>query len=274
MQNDATKGREGIDRDFVESFRRPVTQGNAIRDINPIIAFLILLCLAIIPIWITGLLAPLIMCAAFVAISLLAGVGRQFVPGYLKLFLAVGFILFILRAAFEPGSHVLFTFGPLSPTLEGAIGGARFALVVMVLCGALTLFAALMPARYLMLALEEHGLTPRATYVLLSSLQAITDLGRNVRVVMDAQKSRGIETEGSVFTRSKAFFPIIAPAFLTAMTQTEERAVALDARAFNSRTAHTRLAFFRPPRAWEYVLLGLAFAGVVLAIVGALLSWL
>lgn len=274
MHNDATKGRQGIDRDFVESFRRPVAQGNWIRDINPIIAFLVLGCLAIIPIWIEGLIAPAIMCAVFVVISLLAGVGRNFIPGYLKLFLAVGFILFILRAAFEPGSHVLFTFGPLSPTWEGTIGGARFALVVMALCGALTLYAALMPAKYLMLALEERGLTPRATYVLLSSLQAITDLGRNVRVVMDAQKSRGIETEGSVFTRSKAFFPIIAPAFLTAMTQTEERAVALDARAFNSRTAHTRLTFFRSPRLWEYGLLAVAVAGVVLAIVGALMSWL
>lgn len=274
MQRDATKGRAGIDLDFVESFRRPVDQGNWIRDINPIIAFLVLGCLAIIPIWIKGLIAPLIMCAVFVGISLLAGVGRRFIPGYLKLFLAVGLILFVLRAAFEAGDIVLFELGPISPTWEGVEHGARFALVVMVLCGALTLYAALMPAKYLMLALEERGLTPRATYVLLSSFQAIVDLGKNVRVVMDAQKSRGIEVEGSLLTRSKAFFPVIAPAFLAAMTQTEERAVALDARAFNSKEAHTRLASLRRPRSWEFGLLIIAAAGVVLSVAGAYLSWL
>jgi energy-coupling factor transport system permease protein len=136
----------------------------------------------------------------------------------------------------------------------------------------LTLYAALMPAKYLMLALEERGLTPRATYVLLASFQAITDLGKNVRVVMDAQKSRGIETEGSLLTRSKAFFPIIAPAFLAAMTQAEERAVALDARAFNAKASHTRLLSLRRPQFWEFGLLFIAVAGVSISVVGAYLT--
>jgi energy-coupling factor transport system permease protein len=272
MQRDAAKRRIEIDREFVETFRRPVAQGNWVRDINPLIAFLVLGCLAVIPIWIEGLIAPLTMCAVFVGVSLLAGVGRKFIPGYLKLFLAVGFILFVVRAAFEPGDRVLFEFGPLSPTWEGVESGARFALIVMVLCGALTLYAALMPAKYLMLALEERGLTPRATYVLLASFQAITDLGKNVRVVMDAQKSRGIETEGSLLTRSKAFFPIIAPAFLAAMTQAEERAVALDARAFNAKASHTRLLSLRRPQFWEFGLLFIAVAGVSISVVGAYLT--
>lgn len=272
MQRDAAGKRAMIDREFVDSFRRPVAQGNWVRDINPLIAFLVLGCLAIIPIWIKGLIAPVIMCAVFAGVSLLAGVGRRFIPGYLKLFLGVGFILFILRAAFEPGDHVLFELGPLSPTLEGVESGARFALVVMVLCGALTLYAALMPAKYLMLALEERGLTPRATYVLLASFQAITDLGRNVRVVMDAQKSRGIEMEGSLLRRSKAFFPTIAPAFLAAMTQTEERAVALDARAFNAKAAHTRLVSLRQPRLWEFALLFGAVAAVLITLARAYLA--
>ncbi len=273
MQRDATNRHVDVEREFIDSFRRPAVQGNWVRDINPIIAFLVLLCLAVIPIWIPGLAAPAAMCAVFVAISLLAGVSRRFVPNYLKLFLAVGLILFALRAAFEPGEHVVLDLGPISPTLEGVELGARFALVVMVLCGALTLYAALIPAKYLMLALEERGLTPRATYVLLASFQAISDLGKNVRVVMDAQKSRGIETDGSIWTRGKAFFPIIAPAFLAAMNQTEERAVALDARAFNAKAPHSRLVALRRPRLWEYGLLIAALSGVVLSIAGALLPW-
>jgi energy-coupling factor transporter transmembrane protein EcfT len=127
--------------------------------------------------------------------------------------------------------------------------------------------------KYLMLALELRGLTPRATYVMLASFQAIIDLGKNARVVMEAQKARGIETDGSLLTRLRAFFPILAPVFLAAMNQTEERAIALDARAFNSRVRHSHLVTLRPTRPWEKLLLALAIAALGLSTLGALLSW-
>src|SRR5690606_13781054 len=111
-----------------------------------------------------------------------------------------------------------------------------------------TLFFAVVTVRYLMLALELRGLTPRATYVVLASFQTITDLGRNARTVLEAQQSRGIETQGNFVTRARAFFPIIAPVFLAALNQTEERAIALDARAFNARTKHTHLVTLRRTR--------------------------
>lgn len=262
-----------VDQGFVDAFRRPAEQGNWVRNMNPIIVFLVFLSLAVIPIAIPGLIAPALMCLVYVGIALLAGVGKKFIPLYLKLFLVVGLILFLLRAAFIPGEHVLFTVGPISPTVEGVVDGLRFSLIVMVLCGALTLFFAVVPMKYLMLALELRGLTPRATYVMLASFQAISDLSKNARIVMEAQKSRGIETDGSVMTRVKAFFPILAPVFLAAMNQTEERAIALDARAFNSASAHSHLVTLRKSRPWEIVLLVIAFGAAVLSILGAVLSW-
>ncbi|TPM07048.1 hypothetical protein FJ960_09005 [Mesorhizobium sp. B2-3-11] len=254
--------------EFIESLRRPATQRNTVRDINPLIVFAVLSCITQVAVLRPGLIAPAILCAMLAGISLLAGVGRVFVPRYLKLFVTIGLVLFAFRAVFEPGDTVLAAFGPLRVTHEGVMIGARFALVVMVLCGALTLYAALVPAKYVMLALEERGVTPRATYVLLASFQAIKDLSRNVRVVADAQKSRGIETEGNVFMRARAFLPIIGPAFLAALGQAEERAIALDARAFNSEGKHTRLVCLRSPRIWEYALLAVAVAGTVFSMTG------
>lgn len=262
-----------LDQDFVDSFRHPAERGNWVRNMNPIIVFLIFLALAITPMAIPGLIAPTAMCLIFVGISLLAGVGSKFIPLYLKLFLGVGLILFVLRAAFIGGGQVLFTVGPISPTVEGVMNGLRFSLAVMVLCGALTLFFSITPMKFLMLALEARGVTPRATYVVLASFQSIADLGTNARIVMEAQKSRGIETDGSFLTRLKAFFPILAPVFLAAMNQTEERAIALDARAFNSKAAHTHLVSLRAIRPWEIVVLLIVLSITVLSIVGAALSW-
>jgi energy-coupling factor transport system permease protein len=263
------------DDDFIDGFRRPATQGNWIRDMNPISVFLVLGSLAVVAVAMPGIAAPSIVCVAVVLISLVGGVGRSFVSAYLKLWIAVGLLLFVLRAAFfQGGGHVLFTFGAIAVTTEGVVDGLRFSLVVMAISGAVTLYFALVPIKYSMLALELKGVTPRATYVLLASFQAITDLGKNARLIMDAQKSRGIETEGNVVQRFRAFVPVLAPVFLSAMAATEEKAIALDARAFNSREARSHLVSLRAAPAWEIALVAIALCGALLACAGAVLSWL
>lgn len=262
-----------LDREFIDSFRKPVSQGNTVRDLNPISFAIIMLALAVSAVALPSLVGPAAVCLAFVVLSMVAGVGKTFLPAYAKLFAIVGLILFALRAMFLPGEHVLFTIGPISVSAEGINQGLDFAFVVMALCGAMVLFFMVTPMKNLMLALELRGVTPRATYVILASFQAIADLGKNTKVVMDAQKSRGIETEGGITRRLTAFVPILAPVFLTAMSQTEERALALDARAFNSRSAHTHLVSLRPVGALENMLVCAAVAVAVLSIAGAIFLW-
>lgn len=262
-----------MDDDFVGSFRRPMTQGNWVRDMNPISVFLILGSLTVTAVAVPGIVAPSIVCVAVVLIALIGGVGRAFIANYFRLFIGVGLLLFVLRTAFFQGGHVLFTVGAIAVSTEGVMDGLRFSLVVMAISGAVTLYFALIPIKYLMLALELKGITPRATYVLLAAFQAITDLGTNSRVIMDAQKSRGIETEGSVIRRVRAFVPVLAPVFLSAMAATEEKAIALDARAFNSRVAHSHLVSLRATPAWEIVLVAVALLGAVVACAGTVLSW-
>ena len=261
------------DDDFIDGFRRPMTQGNWVRDMNPISIFLILGSLPLIAVAVSGIIAPSIVCVAFVLIALVGRVGMSFIATYFKLWIAVGLLLFVLRSAFFEGGHVLFTVGKITVSTEGLMDGLRFSLLVMAVSGAVTLYFALVPIKYLTLALELKGVTPRATYVLVAAFQAITDLGKNARVIMDAQKSRGIETEGNVVQRVKAFVPVLAPVFLSAMAATEEKAIALDARAFNSRKAHSHLVSLRPTPAWEIVLVLVALFGAVVACAGAILSW-
>ena len=274
MSDDQERGGAAIRaEDFIDGFRRPATQGNWVRDMNPISVFLVLGSLAVIAVAVPGIVAPSAVCVVLVLISLAGGVGRPFIGNFFRLFVAIGLLLFVLRSAFAGGTPVLFTIGAITVSTEGVLEGLRFALVVMAISGTVTLYFALIPIKYSMLALELKGVTPRATYVLLAAFQAITDLGKNARVIMDAQKSRGIETEGSFIQRIRAFVPVLAPVFLSAIAATEEKAIALDARAFNSRVAHSHLVFLRTTPAWEVVLVAVAILCAVVACAGVVVPW-
>ena len=51
-----------------------------------------------------------------------------------------------------------------------------------------------------------------------------------MNTITDAQRSRGLETEGSLLTRAKAFLPLISPVVMSSLINTRERAVALEVR--------------------------------------------
>ena len=263
-----------LDDGFGDTFRLESTLGNWVRDRNPIAVLTVLTSLAVVAVGLPGLVAPISINVVFVLIAFIGGVGRSFSLTYLKLWVVVGVLLFVLRAALIKGEHVLFTLGPLSVTREGVVDGLRFATVVMAISGAIALFFALIPIKHLMLALELRGVSPHASYVILASFQAITDLGKAAKVVMEAQKARGIETEGSIAKRAKAFVPVLAPVFLSAMTATEERAIALDARAFNAGVAHSHLVLIRKTRSWEWIASGAAVIIAILSCVAGALGWL
>jgi len=261
------------DAEYAERFRLPADRGNPIRNLDPIVVFVVLFAIAVVPIAFSGFVAAAVVCVLFPIIALAAGVARDFIPTYLKLFLGVGLVLFVLRVAFIKGEDPLFRFGNIAPTMAGVAEGLRFSLVIMALSGGVTLFFSVVTVRYLMLALELRGVTPRATYVILASFQSIADLGQNARTVLEAQQSRGIETQGSIFTRARAFFPILAPVFLGALNKTEERAIALDARAFNSRTTHSHLVTLRRTHPGEIVFAVMVVLAVILAFTGSALGW-
>ena len=56
-----------------------------------------------------------------------------------------------------------------------------------------------------------------------------------MNTITDAQRSRGLETEGSLLTRAKAFLPLISPVVMSSLINTRERAVALEVRGFAAK---------------------------------------
>ncbi|MGM7669152.1 energy-coupling factor transporter transmembrane component T family protein [Microbacterium sp. A93] len=257
---------------LVQRLRKPIDLGNPIANFQPMNLLVMFIAVVLVgtlgPDW----RWPLAACAAFLIIGWCAGRGRAHTGAFIKLLLAVGLILFVLRALLTPGRPVM-QLGPVAVTEEGLWAGLDFSLRVMVICAAVSLFFIVVPRPRLALAIERMGASPHASYVILASFQAITDLGKNTRVVLDAQKARGVETEKNLGNRIKAIFPVLAPVFLVALSQTEERAIALEARAFNVPTQKTALLQERSVPVAEWVAVGAVIIISIVAIIGGVSGW-
>ena len=87
----------------------------------------------------------------------------------------------------------------------------------------------------------RRGFSPRFGYVFLSVFQIIPQMTETMSTITDAQRSRGMETEGNLLVRIKAFLPLISPVVMSSLINTKERALALEVRGFNAKTKKTFL---------------------------------
>jgi energy-coupling factor transport system permease protein len=142
--------------------------------------------------------------------------------------IAVGLVAGLTR----PGSTVLFLLGPFDVTLEGVDFAARVTLRLIVMAGALVLFGLTAPIRAVVADLERRGAPPRLTYAVAATLEAVPAMLERGRTIRDAQRARGLDTEGSVSARLRGVLPLAAPAVLGAIHDVEPRTMALETRGF------------------------------------------
>ena len=94
--------------------------------------------------------------------------------------------------------------------------------------------------------------------------QIVPQMMGTMSTITDAQRSRGMETEGNLLTRAKAFLPLISPVVMSALINTRERAVALEVRGFAAKQKKTYLADRTPHRGDKPITIAL-LALIVLA---------
>ncbi|HEY7877316.1 MAG TPA: energy-coupling factor transporter transmembrane component T [Gemmatimonadaceae bacterium] len=103
--------------------------------------------------------------------------------------------------------------------------------------------------RRLTRALAARGLPAWAAYVLVASLEAVPEARRHAVEVMDAQRCRGLNTGGGIVGRVRALLPLAGPLSVSLVSESEERALALDARGFRPRSRRGTLTPIADPRA-------------------------
>lgn len=179
-------------------------------------------------------------------------------------------IVFLFQLFLLPSGPTLYQWHIFCITRGGLARALTYSCRLMGLITTILYGTHLIAIRDLALAIEQKGLSPIISYILLSSIDCIPEMGRRLGKITDAQKSRGIETEGSLITRAKAFFPIIAPVILSAIVGVEEKAITLEVRGFFGQTSKTYLREISD-RAVDRRLRGLAYITIIGLLIGRIL---
>lgn len=147
----------------------------------------------------------------------------------------------IIQSLFWGEGTPLFEFWIFSPKQEGVI----FALVsvgrIVLVTAGFILFAMTTRLDMLMISLKQIGVPSSLAYIIITTLQLVPRFQSKASTILDAQRSRGLETEGNILVRSRALVPIVLPLVLGSLVEVEERAIAIEARGFNSKREETSL---------------------------------
>lgn len=195
-------------------------------------------------------------------VLLLGKVFRRILP-ILGLSLLLIFSIVIVQGFFNPENQTkLFEIGGIIFYKEGILVASMFTLRILNMIASFGVLILTTRPDELVEALIRRGFSPRFGYVILAVLQLIPQMQATMGKITDAQRSRGMETEGNLIIRIQAFFPLIIPVVLNSLNDTRERAIALEIRGFASKSART---FLNEKEKYPYtnILRGFIFAVLI-----------
>lgn len=179
-----------------------------------------------------------------------------------------GISLLLIQSLFWGKGTPIFEFYGISPKLEGA----QYALVsigrIVLIMADFILFAMTTRPDTLMIALKQVGMPSSIAYIIVTTLQIVPSFQRKASTILDAQRSRGLETEGNLLVRARAFIPIVLPLVLGSLMEVEERAIAIEARAFNANRKETSLIEIPDTRWQKNLRLGITLIAMACIILG------
>lgn len=218
-----------------------VERDSLIHRIDPLSKLLYILTAILIPMIVPG--RGMALAAMLFSFGLLA-VGRVFrrvlpLIGYSSFLLLS--VIIIQGLYYSANQTVFFQVGPLVFYQEGLWYAMGICLRTLNILASFALLVLTTKPTDLINTLVRKGLSPRLGYVLSSVLQIIPQMASTTGMIMDAQRSRGMETEGNLFVRLKAFLPLLGPAVMNSLVATKERAMALDIRGFTASAKQTFL---------------------------------
>jgi energy-coupling factor transport system permease protein len=216
--------------------------------------------------------APWLLCAfAVIPLAAWAQVARPLLRAALTVVLPFAISVTLIQALFFPGANnTLVAIGPLNVKLEGLAYayGITGRLLLLAGTGLLLLFST-QPSD-LAQSLVQAGMPRQVAYIVVTAIQLVPQLQARAATIVDAQRARGLETEGSIPARARALLPLLAPLVSSALADVDERAIALEARAFATpgpKTNFTLLIDSRAQQVGRWLLVLATFAVCALEIV-------
>lgn len=219
-----------------------VSKQTAIHRLHPLTKLTYVLTCLLIAWIVPGVWAPyIVLLVGIVPVALMAQVFPNVVQNTIKTAIPFAISLFIVQGLFWTGGTIIQQLGPFSLKEEGLLFAIRGTGRIIIAVSGFLLLSYATRSDELMLALSQKGLPSRISYVILSTLQIIPRFQHKANTILDAQRSRGLETEGSFLIRTRALLPLVFPLLLGSIVDIEERAIALEVRAFGRSGPKTSL---------------------------------
>lgn len=239
---------------------------SAIGKLYPTTKFFVLLALVIVCIFHPGWQLQYLMLPVVLVISLLAGTAKQFLGTFFKSIFIIILFIFAIQVFIvaNDDAQPIWAFIHFSQTglNESQTMTSKIAAISsLVIC-----YFQVTSVQDIIFAMEKGGLPKKVTFVISSTIQLIPQMSALSKTITDAQRSRGIETEGSLMVRAKAFVPMLGPLVLSSIQQIEERVLALESRAFSSKAKKTSIYEIKKTAA-DHVLSWLSLLAVIAYIV-------
>jgi energy-coupling factor transport system permease protein len=242
-----------------------------VHDVDPLTKLIYILFAILVPIILPSFTISFICVGFSVLLLISAKVFRKTLPIYSFIFFVLITVV-IIQGLFKPENEtVLFHIGPFAMYKEGLLYALTIMLRVINIVSSFMILVLTTKPSDLVETLVRKGLSPRIGYVIVSVFQIIPEMMASMNTITDAQRSRGMETEGNLLVRVKAFLPLLGPVVLGSLINTKERAMALEVRGFNSKVAKTYLyeeKTYTHSKIIRIILILLVVAAIVWRIIG------
>ena len=241
------------------------------RALNPLTKFVIAIASAVVAFGVRGWTGPLSILALTAAIALVAGVSRSLRRFVLATIPIVGSILLVNAFLYPGATDVLFRVGPFAATGTGVTVALQAVLRVVAFALSVAVFSLTTATDDFLADLEARGTGRRLTFVIGSAIRTIPTMGTRAVEIVEAQRARGLDTEGSFRRRLRGIVPLAGPMVFGSLGEVEERTIALEARAFSApvrRTAMRALPDSPAQRALRWILGLGSLAAVAVSVAG------
>jgi len=198
---------------------------------------LLIAALALPWIWATYILTALVI----VPLSVWGHIARPLLRAIWTTVMPFAISVFLIQGLLWGSGTELFRLGPVSLKQEGFVFATASTGRILMIFGAFLLFAMATRPDTLMIALKQIGFPGGLAYIIVTTIQIVPRFQAKANTILDAQRSRGLETEGNILVRARALLPLVMPLVLGSLVDVEERAIAVEARAFNSKRRETSL---------------------------------
>lgn len=240
-------------------------------NLYPSSKFALILLIVVVSMFTPGYMIQYMVFPTLLLISFFSKTAMQFFSTFMKSISVVVLFIFIIQVFIIVNDDSEKIWGIFHFSETGLTTSLLMTSKIIAISSSIIWFFQVTRVKDIIYALERSGISQKVTFVIASTIQLIPQMKNLSKTITDAQKSRGIETEGSLFVRLKAFVPMIGPLVLSSIQQIEERVLTLESRAFSANIKKTSIYELKKKKA-DYIILTLCGAVLVSYIIWRVMS--